>query len=61
VIISGTNNSGLAGSYYVLAATNTALPLSTWTRIATNAFVGGNFSFTNDVNLPQRYYLLQLP
>jgi hypothetical protein len=45
----------------VLATTNVALPVSNWTRIATNSFAGGNFSFTNAVNLPQRFYLLQVP
>jgi len=50
--------------YYVLASTNAALPLSQWTRLATNFFDGGGrFNFTNTVNPleSQRYYLLQIP
>jgi hypothetical protein len=40
------------------------IPLSNWMRLATNQFnASGNFNFTNapDPNLPQTFYLLQLP
>jgi len=62
LIFSGTN--GNAGApYYVLAATNLAMPLSNWTVITTNHFDGnGDFNFTNPVNpaAPQTFYRLQL-
>jgi autotransporter-associated beta strand protein len=62
LVISGTNGTP-SGNYYVLAGTNVTQPLTTWERIATNPFSSGNFSFTNTMNpnLPQRYFLLQLP
>jgi autotransporter-associated beta strand protein len=60
--ISGTN--GVPGGvYYVLLSTNTALPLSSWTRMATNVFdASGGFSFTTvlDTNALQQFYMLQL-
>ncbi len=57
---------GIGGSanetYYVLAATNAALPLTNWTRVATNMFdANGNSSFTDTLDVPQRFYLLHLP
>jgi fibronectin-binding autotransporter adhesin len=70
VVILGTNivfrgtNGSLGGNYYVLASTNVTLPLSNWTRIATNAFESnGNFSSTNgmDPAKPELFYILQLP
>ena len=61
VIISGTDGSN-NGPYHVLSSTNVALPLSNWTRLQTNAFGGnGNFSFTNALTTPQRFYPLQGP
>jgi hypothetical protein len=62
LIISGTNGSA-NGNYYVLASTNLTLPLSSWTSIATDAFVNGNFSFTNtiDPNLSRQFYIIQVP
>lgn len=61
-IFSGTN--GFAGdTYYVLSSTNLALPVSRWTRAATNTFGRtGSFSATNGlpVNTPQLFYRLQL-
>jgi hypothetical protein len=62
LLIGGTN--GVPGStYFVLAQTNLAAPLSNWMFLATNKFdPSGNFSFTNSIepNLPARFYLLQL-
>ena len=52
------------GTYYVLAATNIALPLASWPCIATNTYdAAGNFSFTNGIarGSAQKYYLIQLP
>jgi Concanavalin A-like lectin/glucanases superfamily len=61
-VFSGTN--GLPGGvYYLLSSTNPALPLSSWTRAATNTFDGtGSFSITNTAprSTPQAYYRLQL-
>lgn len=63
LVLSGTN--GPANSaYYVLSATNVALPVASWSRIATNNFNGsGNFAFTNAIvpGIPQQFYRLQLP
>ena len=60
-VFSGSN--GVAGNpYYVLAATNLALPRTSWTRIATNVFdVNGHFAFTNSLTPPQRFFQIQLP
>jgi autotransporter-associated beta strand protein len=64
----GLSLSGSGGvadaNFYLLAATNLAMPLTNWTRVLTNQFdAGGNFSFTNAINpnVPQTFYLLQLP
>jgi hypothetical protein len=63
LIVSGTN--GVAGSnYFVLTATNIALPLTNWAVVATNQFgAGGGFRFTNSLSAAsyQLYYLLKLP
>ena len=60
--LSGTN--GVPGwPYYLLASTNVASPLATWTRIATNQFdTAGAFAVTNSVNpaLPRQFYVIQL-
>ena len=52
------------GTYYVLTSSNLLLPLTNWTRIATNQFDSeGDFIFTNaaQTNAPQLFYSLQLP
>jgi hypothetical protein len=63
LVMRGSN--GIPSSpYYVLASTNVAAPVPSWTRIATNAFDGnGNFVFTNSLSplIPRRFYLLSLP
>jgi hypothetical protein len=49
-------------TYYVLTATNMALPLDQWLRIATNQFdAAGDFQFTNSpaLNASQQFFLLQ--
>jgi hypothetical protein len=61
VVITGTN--GLANSvYYVLSATNVALPLTNWTAIATNTF-NGSGGFTATIPFlssdKQRFYVIQ--
>src|SRR5262249_18318693 len=62
LVLGGTN--GVAGwSYCVLASTNVAAPVASWTRIATNEFdSAGRFSFSTVVNpaLPQQFYMIQL-
>ena len=63
LIVSGSGGP-TNGTYYVLTATNVALPVNNWTRIATNPFtVTGTFIFTNDFSpgTPQQFYRLQLP
>ena len=62
-IFSGTNGAG-GSTYYVLASTNLMLPLSQWTSVSTNSFLGnGQFSITNPIipGTPQEFYLLQVP
>jgi autotransporter-associated beta strand protein len=53
---------GIAGaSFYVLASTNVAAPLSNWTPLLTNQFDNyGNFNFTTDpATNAQNFYRLQ--
>ena len=53
-----------AGQYYILAATNVALPASQWSVVATNQFdAAGNFVFTNTLvpNAQTRFFRLSLP
>ena len=47
LILSGTG--GIPGNQYrILTATNLALPLASWTPVATNAFApDGSYSYTN--------------
>jgi parallel beta-helix repeat protein len=68
-VVSGTNlifngSNGIAGrQFYLLGATNVALPLNQWQRVSTNAYDGnGSFNFTNsaDPNASQQFYLLQV-
>jgi hypothetical protein len=63
LIFSGTGGPA-NGTYYVLTSTNIALPLASWTVLATNTFDGsGAFSFTNAINpvSPQQFFNLQMP
>jgi autotransporter-associated beta strand protein len=63
IILSGTNGTA-SSQYYILSSTDIGLPISSWIPIFTNVFgTNGEFNFTNsiDVNLPQRFYLLQVP
>jgi autotransporter-associated beta strand protein len=54
--MSGTGPAG--SSYRIYAATNMALSFSEWTPVATGAFSGGMFSFTDEqaTNYPVRFY-----
>jgi hypothetical protein len=61
ILIGGTNQG--AGTYYVLASTNVALPKTNWTAIATNTLgASGNFTqtATNAVipGIPQKFFIL---
>ena len=63
VVVSGTQGAP-NGTYFVLTATDVALPLASWEVVLTNTFdAGGNFSFTNAVDPGdlQRFYRIQLP
>lgn len=61
-VLSATNATG-SGTFYVLTTTNLALPLSEWTRVATNSYRNGVLNFTNAVNpaTPGQFYTLQVP
>jgi autotransporter-associated beta strand protein len=68
VAVAGTNlvlqgGGGMPfGNYYVLASTNLALPLASWSHIVTNAYdAAGNFIFTNAISpvAPQQFYLIR--
>jgi hypothetical protein len=62
-VLTGTNGVP-GGGYVVLIATNLALPVGSWTPLATNTFdPSGNFSFTNalDPAAAQRFYRIKLP
>jgi hypothetical protein len=64
LVVNGANGQS-DGTYYVLTSTNVALPLSQWTRVATNVLgASGNFTITvtNTVTpgTRQRFYILQL-
>jgi hypothetical protein len=58
---SGTGPAG--AGYRIFAATNPALPFSNWTALATGAFSGGVFHFTDTqaTNIPQRFYRVVMP
>src|SRR5262249_54330647 len=61
LFFNGTNGVPRA-PYFVLTATNVALPVEQWTRLATNAFSGnGEFQFSAPLEGARRFYLLQLP
>ncbi|TAK92281.1 MAG: hypothetical protein EPO07_19395, partial [Verrucomicrobia bacterium] len=63
LVISGSNGVPL-GTYYMRASTNVTVPLTNWTRIATNTFTpSGNFSFTNIITsaFPMRFFALEMP
>jgi hypothetical protein len=55
---------GPLGNYYLLTATNVALPMANWTRTATNQFdASGNFSLTNtlDLNASRTFFRIESP
>jgi polygalacturonase len=63
LVFSGTGGQ-TNGTYYLLASTNVALPLTNWTAVTTNTFAAdGSFTITNPIgtNPPQQFYLLRLP
>jgi hypothetical protein len=61
LVFTGTNGPD-SGTYYVLAATNVALPLTNWTVIATNTFSAtGGFSVTNSIGNGSRFFILSVP
>jgi len=63
LVMSGSNGTPNT-SYYVLTSTNAALPMVSWSRVATNQFdASGIFNLTNPVDpaTPQLFYRLQLP
>ena len=63
LVFNGSNGPA-GGTNYLVAATNLALPLAAWTRVATNTFdLSGDYNFTNAIpaGLSQRFHRLQLP
>jgi autotransporter-associated beta strand protein len=63
LIFTGTNGMPFA-EYHVLASTDVALPVNSWTSIYTNTFAfDGTFNFTNaiDPNVPKEFIILQAP
>jgi autotransporter-associated beta strand protein len=62
MVLAGSN--GVANwTYYVLASTNAASPLSNWSIFSTNSFdASGNFNLTNPLNpsAPQTFFMLKL-
>ncbi len=60
-----TGSGGAAnGTYYILTSTDVTVPMNLWTPLLTNQFdSNGNFNFTNlmNTNLPQSFYILQVP
>lgn len=60
LVFSGTNGSA-GGTYYILTSTNVALPLSKWTRAATNTFSAtGTFSVTNTVSVSPGFFVIEI-
>jgi hypothetical protein len=63
LIFSGSN--GVPnGGFSVLASTNVALPVASWSLVTTGLFNGaGNFAFTNAPSSaePRRFFLLREP
>jgi autotransporter-associated beta strand protein len=61
LVFNGTGGVGGA-NFYLLGATNLAVPLTNWTVLLTNQFDnGGNFNFSNPFSPnTQNFYLLQL-
>jgi len=61
--LSGSN--GVPGNlYFVITATNVAMPVAQWTPVLTNSFdMLGNFICTNPLSIstPQKYYRLLVP
>jgi Glycosyl hydrolases family 28/Protein of unknown function (DUF1349) len=63
LVLRGTNG-GPTRTFYVLRSPSAALPLTSWTPVATNTFgADGSFSATNelDVSQPQQFYILKMP
>jgi len=61
VVISGTNGQA-GGTYYLLASTNLATPLTQWKTVATNVLSASNYTFvgTNNVTAgaAQQFFML---
>jgi hypothetical protein len=52
------------GTNYLVGTTNLVLPMSEWSRMATNKFNSvGNYALTNSLNvaLPQQFFRVSLP
>jgi hypothetical protein len=63
MVLTGSGGSA-GGTFYVRASGDIALPLATWTSIATNTFDGsGNFNLSLPYNpaLPVQFFAIQVP
>jgi parallel beta-helix repeat protein len=63
VVISGWGGTP-SGTFYLLSSTNVALPLSSWTVVATDTFdFNGTLIITNQISppVPETYYRLRVP
>lgn len=61
-LVLGVTNGIPNAQFHVLTATNIALPLSQWDRLATNVFSGaGSSVFSNTPSGEMRFYTIQLP
>ena len=63
LVLAGAGGAG-NGVYYLLSATNLALPFTNWTVIVTNNFdVSGGFSVTVPLSTSnqERFYVIKLP
>ena len=61
VVITGTSPDA-GQSYRILTTTNLALPLASWTPVATNVFVGAGFTNSipmNPANLQEFYRVVE--
>ena len=60
-----TGSGGPAGgTNHLVGTTNPALPMSQWTRVATNKFsLNGGYAITNSINpdINQQFYRIGLP
>ena len=62
-LVFSVTNSTPGIQYYLLSSTNLTTPLANWTRVSTNTFTGFTslVSTASPTNVPQTFYMLQVP